>query len=60
MSKMLTIDDLCEILQLRPNTIRNYLKEGKLIGSKFGREWRVKQEDLDEFIDQNRNTSQGG
>ncbi|MFD2926291.1 helix-turn-helix domain-containing protein [Halobacillus naozhouensis] len=57
MSKMLTIDDLCEILQLRPNTIRNYLKEGKIRGSKFGREWRVKQEDLDKFIEDNSNTN---
>lgn len=46
MSKMLTLREVSEILNLHINTIRNYVKRGKLRAVKFGRVWRVEEKDV--------------
>ena len=48
--KLLTVDQVAERLQLRPNTIRIYLRDGRLPALKAGRVWRVRESDLLEFI----------
>ena len=52
--KLLTVDQVAERLQLRPNTIRIYLREGRLPALKAGRVWRVRESDLLEFIARDR------
>ncbi|GAI53279.1 unnamed protein product, partial [marine sediment metagenome] len=37
-------------LKLHPNTLRRYAKEGKLPAMKFGRVWRIEEEDLKDFM----------
>jgi excisionase family DNA binding protein len=46
MSKMLTLREVSESLGLHINTIRNYVKQGKLRAVMFGRVWRVEEKDV--------------
>ncbi len=47
---VLTLKEVAERLKLHPNTLRRYAKEGKLAAMKFGRVWRIEEEDLKEFM----------
>ena len=47
---VLTLREVAEKLKLHPNTLRRYAKEGKLPAMKFGRAWRIEEEDLKEFM----------
>jgi len=59
--KYLTVDEVAEQLQVLPATVRDWLKGGSLKGFKAGRLWRIKQEDLDEFLNKGgpKNASNG-
>lgn len=46
----LTVDEAAAILKVAPNTIRDWLKSGKLKGGKIGRLWRIKRADIDELV----------
>jgi len=50
MSKLLTLKEVCERLRLHENTVREYIKEGKIPAIKFDRVWRVDEKDLEKFI----------
>ncbi len=50
MSKLLTLKEVCERLRLHENTVREYIKEGKIPAIKFDRVWRVEEKDLDVFL----------
>ncbi len=47
---MLTLKEVTERLKLHPNTLRRYIRQGKLRAVKFGRVWRVEEKDLENFI----------
>lgn len=48
--KLLTPEEVAERLVLSPNTIRTWLRTGKIKGIKAGRLWRIKESDLQEFL----------
>ena len=50
METILSIEQVSEILRLHPKTIRSYVREGKIRAAKTGTQWRIKQKDLDTFI----------
>ena len=50
MSKMLSVSEVAEKLNVCPNTIREYLKKRMLPGIKLHRIWRVDAEDLEKFL----------
>ena len=50
MSKLLTLKEVSERLRLHINTIREYVKEGKIPAIQFDRAWRVEERDLEEFV----------
>lgn len=50
MGNILTIEQVAEMLQLNPQVVRQYLREGKLPGRKVGRHWRVVEEELTEYV----------
>jgi excisionase family DNA binding protein len=54
MDDLLTVEQAAAILQLSPKTIKDWLRAGKLPGCKIGRLWRVKQADLEAFIQASR------
>jgi excisionase family DNA binding protein len=50
MHELLTAAQAAAILQLSPKTIKAWLRTGKLMGCKIGRQWRVRKVDLEAFI----------
>ncbi len=50
MEMLLTVEQTAERLQLRPATVREHLKAGKLRGVKRGRVWRVPESALLETV----------
>jgi excisionase family DNA binding protein len=48
----MTISQVAEYLQISEMTTYKLVQEGKMPGFKIGRHWRVKKEDLKEFIEQ--------
>lgn len=47
----LTTEQVANILQVHPFTILKLLKEGKLNGIKLGRVYRIKESDVQEFLE---------
>ncbi len=50
MSKLLTLQEVSQRLRFHINTVREYVREGKIPAIKFDRVWRVEESDLEEFI----------
>jgi excisionase family DNA binding protein len=47
---LLTPEQVAERLQVRPRTVREYLRNGKLRGTRLMKAWRVTEDALEEFI----------
>ncbi len=45
-----TIKEVAEKLQVNPETVRNYLKRGELIGKQIGRPIYISETSLKEFL----------
>lgn len=48
--KPLTPEQAAEILNISPKTLRNWLREKRIRGVKVGREWRILQGDLEDYL----------
>lgn len=48
--KLLTAKEAAEILKVRKNTVYDMIKRGDLKASKLGKQLRIRQEDLDFYI----------
>lgn len=49
--KLYTIDEIAEILKVTQRTVYNYIKSGSLKAIKIGKYWRVRHEDLAQFLE---------
>jgi excisionase family DNA binding protein len=47
---VLTPQEVAEYLQLTPDTIYRYIKQGKLVASKLGRQYRVPKANVELFL----------
>jgi excisionase family DNA binding protein len=47
----LSAEEIAERLNVGPATVRKWLREGKLKGVRAGRLWRVKENDLQAFLE---------
>ena len=57
--KLLTVKDAAKVLLVKPTTVREWLKAGKLKGVKVGnRLWRVRESELEAFLQENEGKSQ--
>jgi excisionase family DNA binding protein len=56
--KFFTTDQVANILQVHPFTILKFIKQGKLKGIKLGRVYRIKESDINNFLEE-RMTSPG-
>lgn len=54
--RLYTVKQLSEILGLHLQTIRGYIKKGKLKAFRLGKGYRVAKEDLEEFLGKRRVT----
>jgi len=50
-SALLTTEQVSQILQIHPFTVLKYIKSGKLKAIKLGRVWRIREEDVDRFLE---------
>jgi len=53
--KLLTIEEVAKILRVSTRSVNRYIEAGKLKASKIG-VWRIKQSDLDNFLNITSNT----
>ncbi len=54
MSKLLSTKEVANLLGINPNTALEYFRSGKITASRIAEKWRVKPEDLDEYINSKR------
>jgi len=47
---LMTVNEVAELLKVQEETIRNWLRSGKLKGVKLGNRWRVTTNDLEKFL----------
>jgi len=52
--RLYTVDELSKALGVSPLTIGRWLRAKKLIGTKLGKQWRITETDLQDFINKNR------
>ncbi|MHB1459222.1 MAG: helix-turn-helix domain-containing protein [Armatimonadota bacterium] len=50
MSRILTVEQVAEKLQMTTDVIREYLRKGKIPGRKVGKAWRVVETDLENWV----------
>lgn len=53
--KLLTIEEVAEILRVSTRSVNRYIESGKLKASKIG-VWRIKESDLNAFLEDTSNT----
>jgi excisionase family DNA binding protein len=62
-TKWLSVQQVADELNLSVETIRNYInhpnQKERLVAAKFGRDWRIKREDLDAWTDAHKNVQDG-
>ncbi len=51
MDRLLTPEEAAERLAVSPKSIREWLRQGKLKGVRAGRLWRIRERDLEAFLD---------
>jgi len=51
MDELKTVDEVATLFNVKPTTIREWLKDGRLKGTKLGRQWRIKESDLQDVIE---------
>ncbi|NLG78994.1 MAG: helix-turn-helix domain-containing protein [Firmicutes bacterium] len=51
--KLLTPEEAAERMVVSPKTVRDWLRQGKLKGIKTGKLWRIRENDLAEFVARN-------
>ena len=47
---MLTVHEVADLLKVKESTIRTWIHDSDLRAVKFGRDWRIAQKDLEEFV----------
>lgn len=46
-----TVDQIAEKLQVKPTTVRKWIKNGLLEGKKMGKRWIISPENLQRYLD---------
>lgn len=52
MPDILTVQQAAQYLQVNPETVRKAARSGRLRASRVGRRWRIRQKDLNEWVEQ--------
>lgn len=53
---MIKVADVAELLNVSNRTVTRWIEEGKLPAFKFGKDYRIKREDLDKFVTESKVT----
>ena len=54
--ELYSVKEVADILDMNPETIKRYIHREELRAYKIGREWRIKESDLKEFVFDKPNT----
>ena len=54
LEKLYTVAEISELLTVSDRTVRNFIESGDLTAYRFGREYKVKETDLKQFIDKSK------
>lgn len=57
--KLYSVKEVADILDMNPETIKRYIHREELKAYKVGREWRIKESDLEEFVFSESNIRKG-
>ncbi len=55
MDELLTIKQITVILKVSRMTVYRYIKAGKIVAIKAGRDFRVKKSEFDKFLERSKN-----
>jgi excisionase family DNA binding protein len=53
-ARFLKVEDIARDLDVKEDTVREWLRKKLLVGYKFGKEYRIKREDYEAFLAQRR------
>lgn len=56
--KLYNTKEISELLRVSTNTVKNLLKDNKLKGAKVGKEWRISEKNLNDFLNIEDDTQQ--
>jgi len=57
--KFYTVSEVADLLRLNHNTAWRWLNEGTLRGYKSGRQWRIAEDDFEQWLEQRANQKEG-
>ncbi len=49
-NELLTVEEVAELLKIRPDLVRKYIREGRLKAVKMGKFWRVLRRDVESLV----------
>ena len=52
--RLYTLKEASEALGISPLTLRKWIIAGQIVGTKIGKQWRITETDLQNFIEKNR------
>lgn len=52
---LLTVHDAAGMLQVQEATVRTWIRDRRIRAIKVGKEWRIAQKDLEDFLNDNTN-----
>ena len=55
MERLMTLEEVTEYLRLSKDTVYRMANTGKLPASKVGSQWRFRKEDVDQWLEKNKN-----
>lgn len=55
MDALMTIEEVASYLRLSKDTVYRMAQAGKIPASKVGQQWRFRREDVDAWLEQNKN-----
>lgn len=51
MDKLYTVEETAELLRVSTRTVRNYIKDGKLRASKLGKQYVIRESDINALLE---------
>lgn len=58
MNALMTLEEVASYLRLSKDTVYRMAQRGRIPASKVGMQWRFRREDVDQWLDKNRNVAQ--
>jgi len=58
--EIMTLEEVARYIKMKPPTVYKWVQEGKIPGTKLGKEWRFRRRIIDEWIDTSIALSRGG